>query len=56
MKKSPGSKGPVTELQNVHILKIRREINDIETKKTVEQIIEPGAGSLKELIIKLINL
>ena len=34
--------------------KIRAEINVIETKKTVEQINETRAGSLKELT-KLIN-
>ena len=30
------------------IIKIRAEINEIETKRTVEQIKKLGAGSLKE--------
>ena len=37
------------------LIKIRAEINEIKSKRTVEQITKLGAGSLKELV-RLINL
>ena len=30
------------------LIKIRAELNEFETRRTVEQITEPGVGSLKE--------
>ena len=32
------------------LIKIREELNEIETRRTVERSTEPGVGSLKELI------
>ena len=32
------------------LMKIRAELNEIETRRTVEQINKPGVGALKELI------
>ena len=32
------------------IIKIQAELNEIETRRTVEKINKPGIGSLKELI------
>ena len=37
------------------VIEIRAELNDIETKRTIQRIINPGVGSLKRST-KLISL